>query len=165
MLKALAILILNFAVLCSYAQALVPDAVYVGENTSTAATIAVRPIYKGSVNKTTFDDTVNTKGLQQSKNIQVVSIPEVNADLEENYFVYPHSITKDLRLDFKKMKIGNYSIEVYDIAGKLLNQIKIKLNTSSYIENISFMEYPNAVYLIKIINPETSVEKIFRVIK
>jgi len=114
---------------------------------------------------TDFENNILSRGFQQPKNINVISIPEVDADLEENYFIYPYPILNDLTLNFTKMKTGNYSFEVYDVSGRLLLQTMIRLGVHPFITKINFKECPNGAYLIKIVNTSTSTEKTFRIIK
>jgi hypothetical protein len=114
---------------------------------------------------TDFNSEMTAGGFQRFKNINVISIPETDSDLEENYFIYPHPVLNNLVLNFEKMKAGNYILEVYDISAKLLIHTKLKLKKRSFFVRISFVECANGVYLVKIRNATNSIEKAFRIIK
>ena len=107
--------------------------------------------------------TVLTKGFHQPHIIILSSIPELNSS--GTIFAYPNPVVDNLQLDFSKMAKGVYSINMHDVAGKLLSQSKVLVNSDSFQNSLSLSQYTQGFYLVKITNESNDSSKFFKITK
>lgn len=104
-----------------------------------------------------------TKGFHQPYMVIMTSIPEVCS--EGNVLAYPNPVVGNLQLDFSKMTRGYYFIEVYDVAGKLLNNSKVFVDSDSFQKSLDLSQLSKGNYLFKITNESSSLPRSFSITK
>ena len=105
-----------------------------------------------------------TKGFHQPKSVLVTSLND-NTELPGNVIAFPSPANDIVQLDFSKMEKGEYAIEIYDIAGKILESYKIHVTSETHKETLNLQDYSEGFYVFKITNTSNSKTKNFRLLK
>jgi hypothetical protein len=74
------------------------------------------------------------------------------AQLQNQIGVYPNPVTTDqVTIQFKKVPVGNYVLELTDVLGRTVSQKRISINTENQVQTIA-LDKSNArgVYLVKV---------------
>jgi len=100
------------------------------------------------------------QGVQQPIEISVVSEIDDNPDIVLQCSVYPNPTTNNLTLKFKNFKPENWSYQLYDINGNLLEDKKVEGDETK----IMFSNLAPAIYFLKVSNGRNEI-KTFKVIK
>jgi hypothetical protein len=102
-------------------------------------------------------------GSFQSRGLVVspVKSGEGNAD----FTVQTTPMANDLFINVNGQHEGNYSVEVYDATGKLLNQARTRMISGNFSHKFSFSDYPGGIYMLKVTNEDAPASKLLRVIK
>jgi hypothetical protein len=102
-------------------------------------------------------------GSFQSRGLVVspVKSEEGNAD----FTVQTTPVANDLFINVSGQREGNYSVEVYDATGKLLNQAKARMIAGNFSQKFSFSDYPGGIYMLKVTNEDAPASKLLRIIK
>lgn len=103
-----------------------------------------------------------TKGFQQPSLTVVASHAELN--FPENIRAYPNPAYDYVQFDFSKIKQGNYLIEIYGLAGELLKQTQIEIDSELYQQYFSLSDLSKGLYVFRITNSENS-SRYFRISK
>lgn len=100
------------------------------------------------------------QGVQQPYEISVVTgIPEAE-DISLSVSAYPNPTTDYLTVKVENYKTANLQYMVFDINGKLLQQVKCTGNET----NINIQDYPAANYFVKVLDNKKEI-KVFKIIK
>lgn len=100
-----------------------------------------------------------TPGVQQAYEISTtLGIDEKNINL--GLSVYPNPTTNFLTLKIEDSAIADYSFQLLDLHGRLLETQKVK----SASTNVAMERFPKAIYLLKV-SKNNQVIKIFKIIK
>ncbi len=111
----------------------------------------------GQVNYSTIGTLI--QGVQQPFEIQtLLGIDNANINLE--LIVYPNPTTSLLNLQVKGYSTAAIQYQLFDFNGRLLVRNKISDATTT----IQMEQYPNAVYLLKVLENNKEV-KIFKIMK
>jgi hypothetical protein len=111
----------------------------------------------GQVNYTTIGTLI--QGVQQPFEIQtLLGIDNANINLE--LIVYPNPTTSLLNLQVKGYSAAAIQYQLFDFNGRLLVRDKVSAATTT----IQMEQYPNAVYLLKVLENNKEV-KIFKIMK
>ncbi len=120
---------------------------------------AVNGIFKSS-------DLANSNFLAEPKKDPVLSVsnPEPFPDARKNsqsltyqLGVYPNPVTGDqVTVQFRKVPLGNYVLELTDVLGRSVSQKRITINTENQVQVIS-LDKSNArgVYMIKVFDSKS----------
>lgn len=100
------------------------------------------------------------QGVQQPIEISVVSEIDDNPDIVLQCSVYPNPTTNNLTLKFKNFKPENWSYQLYDINGNLLENKKVEGDETK----IMFSNLAPAIYFLKVSSGRNEI-KTFKVIK
>lgn len=99
-------------------------------------------------------------GVQQTYEIQFVdAIEEVNSSIM-SCKVFPNPVTETLNLKIETEKAQIFQANLYDMNGKLLENVDVNNNQS----DISMRNFPPAIYFLKVIE-NNQVVKTFKVVK
>jgi hypothetical protein len=101
-----------------------------------------------------------TQGFQQPDSLIVTGILPVN---ETKISVYPNPVVNNLIVSLPASS-GNYSVEVYDMQGQLLQRENIESSTGQSFD-ISFAGLSNGIYLVNIIHAETHLMNSYKINK
>ncbi len=104
-----------------------------------------------------------TQGVQQSYKISILTGFELS-DIDLKLSAYPNPATNFLNLQIENYSNEDWSYQLYDLQGVLLENKKIV----SRINTISMEELPAAVYILKVIetqNVASQQVKTFKIIK
>ena len=90
-----------------------------------------------------------TQGFQQpfsliTATLNINSIGSVSA--------FPNPVTNELTINFSELIQGEYSIYVFDILGQQLSALPVALNSINTSQKISFENYSDGTYFVKIIS-------------
>lgn len=100
------------------------------------------------------------QGVQQPYEISVVTSINEASNISLNLTAFPNPTTDFLTLKIADTKIESLSYQLYDVAGKLLEEKKITSNEVS----ISMLNLPNAAYFLKVSSNNKEI-KSFKIIK
>ncbi|MBA4241413.1 MAG: hypothetical protein C0448_11860 [Sphingobacteriaceae bacterium] len=100
------------------------------------------------------------QGVQQPYEISVVTSINEASSIDLKLSAYPNPTTDYLTLKIGDAKIENLSYQLYDVAGKLLEDKEI----ASTEVNISMLNQPNAAYFLKVFSNKQEI-KTFKIIK
>jgi hypothetical protein len=116
-----------------------------------------------SVAQPLVQEQVCMSGSFQSRGLVVspVKSGEGNAD----FTVQTTPVAHDLFINVSGPREGNYSVEVYDATGKLLNQTKTRMIAGNFSQKFSFSDYPGGIYMLKVTNEDAPASKLLRIIK
>ena len=116
-----------------------------------------------SVGQVTYTSNSSTtgkisKGVQQAYEIYSLDL----AEEKQTVFLclYPNPTFDRIILDFNSTESLNYTVQLTDIQGRLLQQIQIHKNNSE----IDLIDLPSASYFI-VLTQEKSVIKTFKIVK
>lgn len=116
-----------------------------------------------SVGQVTYTSNSSTtgkisQGVQQAYEIYSLGLNEEKQDLILS--LYPNPTFDCIILDFNSTELLNYTVQLTDIQGRLLQQIQIHKNNTE----INLNDLPSASYFI-VLTQEKSVVKTFKVVK
>jgi hypothetical protein len=78
--------------------------------------------------------------------------------------LYPNPASKQLTLSFQNINSENLVLEVYDIYGHCVKEIKLsEINTASFHHNLDISEFSSGVYFIKIQGSVNDVKKFVKI--
>ena len=90
-----------------------------------------------------------TQGFQQPFSL-ITSVVNINS--MGTVSAFPNPVTDELTINFSELKQGEYSIFVFDILGQQLSVLPLSLNSLNRSPKISFHNYSNGTYFVKIIS-------------
>lgn len=99
-----------------------------------------------------------TQGFHQT-NLSAVGIEDLDESIIVN--VYPNPTTQQLTIETNQLK-GQYSINIYDVTGKLIYSKPIDSSANHIID---FSEHSNGSYHLHIINQDNNLIKTHQIIK
>ncbi len=114
------------------------------------------------VNTYTSSGNIFTQGFQQPDSATMMTTGIVNA-AAANISVYPNPVVDNLVIAISGTE-GTYSIEVYDLQGKLLKKETVESSLDRKIE-ISFTELGSGMYLVNIVNSKTNLKNSYKITK
>ncbi|MBN2697569.1 MAG: T9SS type A sorting domain-containing protein [Bacteroidales bacterium] len=100
------------------------------------------------------------EGVQQPYEISVVTAIEEAKGINLTISAYPNPATDYLTLEVKDFELSNFTFQLYDMQGKLLQNKKITGNQTSIVMSNMLP----ASYFLKVIKEKKEV-KIFKIIK
>ncbi|MBL7937606.1 MAG: T9SS type A sorting domain-containing protein [Bacteroidia bacterium] len=100
------------------------------------------------------------QGVQQPYEISVVTSINEASNIDLKLSAYPNPTTDYLTLKIGDAKIEKLSYQLYDVAGKLLEDKKI----ASPEVSVSMLNLPNAAYFLKVFSNNIEI-KSFKIIK
>ena len=104
-----------------------------------------------------------TKGFHQPVTISLTSIAD--EDFGEFLQAYPNPVINDLVLDFSKMEKGNYTVAIYDVTGRIVQQKAVEINNNLQKEIFDMSGFGTGAYFVRITNALSETYNFFRVIK
>jgi len=99
------------------------------------------------------------QGVQQPFEISVV-LGAANNNINLEMVVYPNPATDFLTLNINNYDLSNFSYQLFDATGKIIESRKIV----SVTETIRMGKLPGAIYFLRIINSNQTI-KTFKIIK
>jgi len=156
-IKTIPLLLFSLWLTCVQAQNVIPAT---GGNASGSGGSVSYSI--GQVVFTTITGTNGSivQGVQQPIEISLVSEIDDNPDIILQCLVYPNPTTDNLTLKFKNFKPENWSYQLYDIRGNLLEDKKVDGDETK----IKFGNLAPAIYFLKVSSGKNEI-KTFKVIK
>ncbi len=100
------------------------------------------------------------QGVQQPFEISVVTGIKEAKDISLSVLAYPNPTTDYLTVKVENYETASLQYMVFDINGKLLQQVKCTGNKTS----INIQNYPAANYFVKVLDSEKEI-KVFKIIK
>lgn len=128
----------------------------VSENLSLEWTVGESIIETASTGKS-----IITQGFHQSFNPRVLSVDDVLI----NYAItiYPNPVSADLYVHFESLEETPYVLRLFDIHGRILNEIEIVAQVNLHKIDVSHLS--SGVYLLKIYSSEKPVVSSERILK
>lgn len=110
-----------------------------------------------------------TQGFQQpylvSKKQQDDTVSWCYPECPQLIKVYPNPVEKELNIQFYKLGINNFSVEIYNIRGSKVLQVKYSNLGYGEIVKINFEDLPKELYLIYAYSSDGKLMEKFKVIK
>jgi len=156
-IKSIPLLLLSLWLTCAHAQNAIPA---IGGNASGNGGSVSYSI--GQVVFTTitgFNGSI-VQGVQQPIEVSLVSEIDDNPDILLQCSVYPNPTTDNLTLKFKNFKSENWTYQLYDISGNILEDKKIEGDETKII----FNNLAPAIYFLKVSSGRNEI-KTFKLIK
>ncbi|HTA81805.1 MAG TPA: T9SS type A sorting domain-containing protein [Bacteroidia bacterium] len=143
------------------AQSLQPKVIACSGNFATSATCSMTWTL-GEVMTDTYSSASNflTQGFNQPDTDFVTALISVN--LEENITVYPNPAINYITVNLHDAP-GNHIIHLYNVLGQLIIEENIPAGQQEF--RIFIGDFVNGLYLINIINPESSSSSSFKISK
>ena len=104
-----------------------------------------------------------TKGFHQPAIFPQVSVVEHENDI--NMLVYPNPVSDELMISFKGMKQGNYNIDLFDAAGRMLLHSEENIKLDHFQKSIVMDGFSGGLYVVKIVCFDNNVNRFYRITK
>ena len=144
----------------SWAQSFAPEIIGSAGTFATSASGSMSWTI-GEVMTETYSSTGNffTQGFHQPDSLVIISVAN---PIVQNFSIYPNPVTDNLYLDFSGTS-GSFTIEIFDMQGKILNSEIISSNEKKV--KVSFSEFANGIYLLNIVNSESNTRNSYKINK
>ncbi len=104
-----------------------------------------------------------TKGFHQPLSVSLASIEDNNSS--EEFYAYPNPVIDQLMLDFSKLSLGEYNIQIFDATGQVVRKLNVDHTVASQQTVVNMSDESAGMYLIKIAKVSSQKQIVFRMIK